>query len=154
MTRSGYGLDGHGIGGFVFDKAERHVVFSGGLGLIKGYFRERYIWKGMSGDFWIGGAATALSAFLLAWTGGRSTLAPHLERLGDAGLGAYMNTMATGYGTKLAKRTVKVLQGGRELPGIPSFSGVIGESVGEIPPAQRGASLSDDEFARFSQPRT
>ena len=151
--RAGLGINGHGIMGFAVDKTERAGV-SLGLGALKGYYRERYFIRGISADAWIGGVATALSGLLCAYTGGSSALAPHVERLGDAALGAYLNTVGVAWGTQRAGRTVKTFQGGRELPRLSTPSGVIGEeAIGEIPRARPGAYLSDDEFAHYSGPR-
>ena len=153
-TRIGYGVNGHGIAGFAVDKAERYAA-AAAFGAAKGYWREKTVWAGVGADLWIGAAATLASAGLQAFTYGRSNVAPHLERIGDAGVMSYINSMATAWGTKKAGRVVQVIQGGKNLPGLPVHSGVIGagESVGAIPPAVHGAYLSAEEIANYSVPR-
>lgn len=145
-TRSGSsGISGHGTMGFLADKAERYGA-AYAFGFAKGYYRERAMWKGYGADLWIGGAATLASAALNIASGGRAALAPHLERIGDAGVTSYFNSMGASAGATKAGRSVLVMNQGQQLPGKKSI-------LGMIPPAMGGAYLSADEIARFASRR-
>lgn len=147
-NRAGYGVTGHGALGFAVDKAERYAA-AYGFGVAKGYYREKMLWRGLGADLWLGAGFTLGSAVLLALSNGTSTIAPHLDRLGDAGIMSYLNSMGAAWGNKKAGRTVQVLQGGRALPSLPTSSGVIGA----IPQAMGGSYLTAEELAHFSEKR-
>ena len=143
--RAGYGPDGHGILGFAVDKGER---YAGALafGAMKGYYRERAVWQGYGADLWIGGALTLGAAVLQILSGGQSRIAPHAERVGDAGVMSFLNSWGAGWGTKKAGRVVAVSDAGKSLPGSSPI-------LGWIPPAKDGDYLSADEIQRNSAPR-
>ncbi len=151
LVRRDYsGLSGAGPLGFVVDKGER---YAGALafGAAKGYYRERFVWKGYGGDLWLGASLTLGSALLQIFSGGRSQIAPHAERLGDAGVMSYLNSIGAAWGNKKAGRIVQVLEGGRPSPALSSAAAA--PVLGAIPPAMGGAVLTADEIARYSAPR-
>lgn len=152
--RIGYGVDGHGVMGFAVDKGERYAA-AWAFGAAKGYWREKAVWKGAGMDLWLGGALTLVSAGLQVFSYGRSRVAPHLERLGDAGIMSYLNSVGAAWGNKKAGRIVQVIEGGRTLPSLPVHSGVIGEqdAIGAIPPAMGGSYLTAEEIAAYSEQR-
>lgn len=146
-SESGIGVGGltlPAVARFAFTKAERYGA-SFAFGAAKGYYGPRFKRRGYGLDLWIGGGLTLLSAVLQIFTGGFSRLAPHLERVGDAGVQSYVNSWATGWGIARSGRPIVA-----QLPQLR------GESVlGEIPPIGKGASfLTAEEFARASAPRT
>lgn len=138
------GMDGNGVFGFAVDKGER-IGAAFLYGAAKGYYRDSFVWKGYGLDLWTGAAATLASAFLTAYTGGRSRLAPHLNRIGDAGVMSYFNSMGAAWGGKKAGRQVVVSQAA--LPGQTPVLGVIQPGV------DGAAFLSPEEFAQYSNPR-
>lgn len=136
-------VSGQGLRGLAVDKAER---WGGALafGAAKGYWREKFIVGRAPLDLWIGAGASLLSVVLSATSFGTSPLAPHLERVGDAGMMSWLNSMGTSYGASWAGRK----------PELPAWTGVRGEdAVGELPPVTGGALLSAEEIARYAQPR-
>ena len=151
-VRTGYGIDGHGPLGFVVDKGERYGA-AFGFGALKGYYREKFVKRGVGLDLWIGGALTLLSAALSMLSGGRSSIAPHIERIGDAGVSSYLNSMGAAWGTRKSGREVYVLSAGSPRPAqLPA--GMSKSVIGEIPPIPSGAAyLTPDEIAFFSGPR-
>lgn len=140
-----HGTAPHGwLRGFVVDKGERYGAALG-FGFLKGYYAEKFIWKGQPGELWIGAGATVFSALLQAFGRGASRLAPHLERVGDAGMQGWLNSMGANWGMKKAGRQVAFLPGSAGA----KKRAIAGETVGEIPAAMGGAYLTDEEMARF-----
>ena len=138
----------HGFKGFLIDKGERYAA-AAAYGAAKGYYGERFLFKGHGLDLWTGGALTALSAVLNAMSNGNSSLADHAERIGDAGMMSAIGSLAASWGMKKAGRAVAGLTPGKNAKGLPGKQSV----VGEIPAAVGGAYLTADEIARFSQRR-
>lgn len=134
-----HGTAQRGFHGFVVDKGERFAA-AYAFGAIKGYYRERAMFKGFGADLWVGGGALVASAVLTVLSGGRSGAAPHLERIGDAGVSSYLNSMGISWGAKKAGRTVVLGLGHSTV-------------LGYIPPAVGGAYLSADEIAHFAAKR-
>lgn len=147
------GLHGRGFTGFVVDKGERAAA-SLLFGYGKGYYREKFVYKGFGYDLWAGAAATVLGAIFSAASNGNSVAALHLERVGDAGVGSYLNSIGAAMGAKKAGRVVQVLSGGKALPGLGARTGVLGNDVvGMIPAAMGGTYLSADEIAKYASKR-
>lgn len=130
----------------VVDKGERYGA-AAAFGAAKGYYGEKFIWKGHGADLWIGGAALALSVGLEVFAGGRSKIAPHIERIGDAGMMSAISSLATAWGMGKAGRSVAITSPGKnaKLPGR--------QVVGGIAPAAPGAYLSANDIANFAQRR-
>ncbi len=132
---------------FLMDKAERYAA-SFGFGYIKGYYRERALFKGYPVDLWVGALATLGGAYLNVSSYGRSGLALHMDRIGDAGVMSYFNSIGAGKGNRDAGRTVQVLEGGKPLGSLPGHAGMIG-----LEPAGAGAFLTAEDIASYSGPR-
>lgn len=152
--RSGRGMEGVGFSGFLVDKGERYGAALG-YGYLKGKYREKMVYKDYGIDLWSGAALTIGSALLNIMSGGNSLLAPHLARVGDAGVSSYLNSIGTAMGAKAAGRSFMMLDAaGKKLPALAATTGVYGTSVlGSIAPARGGTYLSADEIAHFSSPR-
>lgn len=140
LSNPPHGTAQRGFKGFLMDKGER-VAAAYAFGAAKGYYREKFMFRGVGLDAVIGTGAWLASAALNAVSGGRSGMAEHLERIGDAGLSSYANSMGASWGAKKAGRTVAVLPGGKSTV------------LGYISPAVAGAYLSADEIAHFAARR-
>ena len=134
-----HGTAPRGFKGFAVDKTERFAA-AYAFGAIKGYYREKAVFKGVGADMWVGSGLLLVSAFLDAGSNGHSRAARHLERIGDAGVSSYLNSMGASWGAKKAGRTVAVLPGKSTV-------------LGYISPAVAGAYLSADEIAHFAAKR-
>lgn len=130
---------GRSIGALAVDKAERSAA-AFGFGYIKGYYRDRAMVMGQPLDLVAGVGLTALGAVLSMASNGKSALAPHIERVGDAGLASYFNSIGAAMGAKAAGTQVQVVKG------LDSHVSILGE----IPPAVHGSYLTADEIARYS----
>ncbi len=144
---SPHGTRGVGILGFAVDKSERYA-FSLGLGYLKGFYRERFMLKGYGGDLWVGAAATLAGFMTNVVSAGRSPVAPHLERLGDAGMQSFLNGLGITWGAQKAGRDVVSLPPKMKAGAPPRVQGV--DVLGMIPPAMGGVYLTADEVAHFS----
>lgn len=142
----GHGVHGHGVLGFLVDKGERYAA-TAAFGYAKGYYRERFLWKGYGADVWLGAAFTLAGAVLNARSGGNSKAGQHFERIGDAGIQAAIHSWTVGKGTEHAGRVVAVTEQGKNLSGKSSTV------LGAIPEAKGGDYLTADEIAYFSSPR-
>lgn len=138
LTRPPHGTAPRGFRGTVVDKGERFGA-AWAFGAIKGYYRERAVFRGVPADLLVGGASLLASAFLDAKANGNSPAAKHLERVGDAGVSSWLNSMGAAWG---AKKSGRALAGGR----YPTI-------LGYIPPAVAGSYLSADEIAHFAAKR-
>jgi hypothetical protein len=140
-----------GLVGLLVDKGERYGA-SLAFGYIKGYYRERAQLRGIPIELAAGVAGLAGSALFSLFSSGRSDVAPHFERIGDAGMQGYLNSVATSWGTTKSGRQVMVLdQGAGARAQIP---GKVKQSVvGDIPPAMGGAYLTPDQIANFAARR-
>lgn len=145
--RHGRGMNGTGVGGFVVDKGERYAA-SFGFGALMGHYRDSMVWRGIGADLWIGAGLTAASAAMLIASGGRSNLAPHLERIGDAGVMAYFHGRGASWGSKQAGHSVQVIEAPKKPGALPAPT-----VVGSIPEAARGSFLSAEEIASYTAPR-
>lgn len=134
-----HGTAVRGFKGTLVDKGERFTA-AYVFGAIKGYYRERAVFKGYGLDLWVGAGALLGSAVLSAATNGRSGLADHLERVGDQGVASYLNSMGASWGAKKAGRQVAVL-----TPGVPA------SILGAMPIG--AAYLDASEIANFSAKR-
>lgn len=140
---------GHGFQGLLIDKGERW----GGAALVggmKGYFGERFLYKGQGLDLWGGVGCTALSIGLNVMSGGRSKLADHLERFGDVGMMSALGSLGAAYGAQKAGRVVQVLSPGKNARGV---AGAKQTMLGYIAPAMGGAYLTPDDIARYANSR-
>lgn len=134
-----HGTAPRGFKGFLTDKGER-AALAFAFGAAKGYYYKKFMVKGVPADMLIGGAAWLVSAYLDAGSNGNSKMAEHLERIGDAGVSSYLNSMGASWGAKKAGRVPPIL-GGRSTV------------LGYISPAVAGAYLSPDEIANFAARR-
>lgn len=152
-TRTGGGINGHGLTGLAVDKGERYAAALA-FGAAKGYYRDRFVAGGQPLDLWIGGGLTLGAALLQMWTGGYSEIAPHAERIGDAGVMSYLGSIGAHWGNKKAGRTVQVIESGRPAGALPAGSTpILGDILGAIPPVSGGTFLTAEEMARGSGPR-
>lgn len=136
--------------GVLLDKGERYgAAFA--FGAAKGYYGERFIWKGHGIDLWAGVGLTLGSAVMRAWSYGGSRLAPHMERIGDAGVMSALGTLGASWGLSKAGRTVAVLTPGKNVrPGTRAMGGY---AIGAIGPAPSGPFLSAEEIANYAARR-
>lgn len=137
-----------GIAGFALDKGERYAA-AAAYGALKGYYGERFLFKGHGLDLWTGAGLTIGAAVLNALSYGRSSLAPHIERIGDAGMMSALNSLGAHWGMGKAGRSVAVLNAGKNTKSLPGKQSV----VGEIPAAAKGAYLTADQIANFASRR-
>lgn len=136
-----------GLGGFLVDKGERFGA-SYGFGWIKGHYREKAMVKGQPIDLVAGAGLLAASVALNLMSNGRSDLAEHLERVGDAGMMSYLNTMGASKGASMAGRQVMAI-GPSKTPGLPRTT-----AMGMVPPVDPGAVfLSADKVRNFANRR-
>jgi hypothetical protein len=150
-ARVGGGMDGNRLKGFAVDKVERYAG-AYAFGMAKGYYRDKAFVMGQPIDLVAGAALTVASALFNAYSGGRSQLSPHMERLGDAGLMSYFNSLGAGHGTAKSGRMVAVLPAGSSGSRIAGLSP--GASIlGTIPQASGGDYLTAEEIAAFSGSR-
>lgn len=129
------------------DKIERYGS-AAGFGYIKGRYRERATVKGQPLELVAGGGALALALVDELFLKGK--FAPHLNRVADAGLSAYINTRMTALGMKHAGRKIFISQPGAN-PALPAGLQQV-DVLGELD-AMGGAYLSDSEVNRFANAR-
>lgn len=143
-----HGTARRGLIGVAVDKGERYgAAFA--FGAAKGYYGEKFIWKGHGLDLWTGLGLQVLGIGANVLSGGRSALAPHLERVGDAGIMSAIDSLATNWGKEKAGRVVAVISPGKNASRLPGKQAV----VGAIAPAQAGPYLSAEELARYANRR-
>lgn len=132
--------------GILLDKGERYgAAFA--FGAAKGYYGERFIWKGHGIDLWAGAGLTLGSALVGAFTGGRSKLGAHMERIGDAGIMSALGTLGAQWGVAKAGRVVQVVTPGKNVRRMQ------GHVLGAIGPAPAGPFLSAEEIANYAARR-
>ncbi len=132
-----------GLVGFAIDKGERYgAAFA--YGAAKGYYGPSFLWRGHGLDLWTGAALTIGSAALNAFTSGRSNLADHMERIGDAGMMSALGSLGAAWGMEKAGRSVAVVSPGK------GKTVSHGDVLGAIPAAMGGAFLSADDIAQFA----
>ena len=134
-----------GLTGLVVDKGIRYGG-AFGLGVAKGYYRERFHIGGKPADAVIGGIGLGLGAILEIWSGGNSKFAGYLNAAGDTALQSYLNSMGTAFGTKKAGRKVYISAPGvnPQLPPGLQQTDVLGAQDG------LGAYLSEQDILRHS----
>jgi hypothetical protein len=139
-----------GISGYAVDKVERYAA-AAGFGYIKGAYREQAAYRGVPVDLLAGAAATLGAVVAEALSGGRSSLSPHLNAIGDAGIMSYLGSMGAAYGAKASGRTVYVLDKGAKKPSaLPA--GI--HAVGALPQADgMGAYLTPEQIMKYSAQR-
>jgi len=137
----------HNWKGSLIDKSERYGAALA-FGVAKGYYGPKFIWKGLPADAWIGATLTLISSAMKAMTNGRSEVALHVERVGDAGVMSAFNSFGAAWGMQKAGRSVAVL-----APGKHFVVGSGQQVIGAIGPAPAGPYLSDAEIAHFAGPR-
>lgn len=142
--------DRKGVTGYVTDKVERYAA-AAGFGYIKGAYREQAAYRGVPVDLLAGAAATLGAVVLEAIGSGRSSLAPHLNAVGDAGIMSYLGSMGAAYGAKSSGRTIYVLDKGAKKPSaLPAGL----SAVGAIPQADGlGAYLTPEQILKYSGQR-
>lgn len=154
-SNSGTGPHGAGILSFGIDKAER-ILAAGGFGFIKGRFRDKsliFSTLGKNGqyeggvpvDILAGTVLTLVAAGLNLATDGKSALAKHAERIGDAGVMSFFNSLGASWGAKSANYQVAVLPATMKLP--PGAAPMV---LGALPQAAGGAYLTAEEIAKYS----
>jgi hypothetical protein len=134
--------------GFVVDKVER---FGAALafGYAKGYYHpgNKFTYRGLGKDLWVGAGLHVAAVGLTMFSEGRgpmSDAAAHLERIGDAGISSYLNSLGAAMGYK--KATASAAPAALPAASSPPL-------LGAIPAAMGGAYLTADEIAHFSAPR-
>jgi hypothetical protein len=142
-----HGTARSGFKGLLIDKGTRYGA-AFGFGAAKGYYGERFLWKGHGADLWIGVGALLVGAGMESFSGGRSRLAPTLERIGDAGVMSALGSIGAAWGMDQAGRSVHV-----STPGKNALSAAKSTVLGHIPQAMGGAYLSPDEIQRFAARR-
>ncbi len=143
-ARPSHGVNGYGLKGFVVDKGERYGA-AAGFGYLKGRFGEKFMFRGQGYDLWLGGILGIAAVGLNAWTGGHSSIAPHLERVGDAGMSSWFNSYFTAMGMRHGGTSVAVLSEGKGKKRWLS-----GYAIWALPPAGVGAYLTPQEMANWS----
>jgi hypothetical protein len=141
--------DRKGISGYLVDKGERYAA-AAGFGYIKGAYREQAAYRGVPVDLLAGAGATLLSIVLEAVSGGRSSLSPHLNAVGDAGVMSYLGSMGAAYGAKASGRTIYVLDKGAKKPAaLPAGLSAVGleQATG------LGAYLTPEQILKHSAQR-
>lgn len=151
-----YGTAHKGLKGVIVDKGERFAA-AAAFGYSKGYYGDRFIWKGHGADLWLGVGALGL-ATLASMFGGHKAgeYAEHLERVGDAGVMSAIGSLAAAYGLEKAGHTVHVTAapaGGKKLPAKTATQGIAGDVLGMIPGAKAGPYLSNDQMMAFANRR-
>lgn len=141
-----HGTASRSLTGTLIDKGERYGAALG-FGFIKGYYREKQTFRGIGADAIVGGAALLSSLVLNISSNGNSHLADHLERIGDAGVSSYLNSIGASLGAQKSGRSTLVLDARKGQPNaLPKKD----EALGAIPPAMGGAYLTAEEVARFA----
>lgn len=142
---SNHGFHGASLVGFLGDRVER-AAFAGGFGFIKGRFREKSLIGGkVPVDILAGGLLTLVAAGLNIASDGRSVLAKHAERVGDAGVMSFFNSLGASWGASSANYQVAVLPKTAQLP-----AGSAPMVLGALPQATGGAYLTAEEIAKYS----
>lgn len=135
--------------GLVVDKGER-LGGAFACGALKGYYGERFLYKGHGLDLWGGVALAGISVVLNVMSGGRSKIADHTERLSDVGLMSALGSLGATYGMQKAGRAVQVLSPGKNTRGIPGAKQTM---LGYIAPAMGGSYLTPDDIANYATRR-
>lgn len=137
-----------GVMGMLVDKGERYGAIAA-YGFAKGFYADKFVGPlGQGYDLWSGLGFQALGVVLNIASAGRSKAACHLERLGDAGIMSWIDTVATKWGHDKAGRQVVSVSPGKNVARLPGQS-----VVGMISPAATGPFLSADDIARFANRR-
>jgi hypothetical protein len=142
-----HGTSKRGWKGFLVDKGERYGA-AAFFGFSKGYFGNKFLWKGHGLDAWIGLGALLVSTGLTAYSNGSSRFAPHLERIGDAGLMSAIGSLSAAYGLEKAGSKVAVVKtgAGKKIAGTEDV-------LGAIAAAKAGPYLSQDVLNNFAGAR-
>jgi len=145
-----------GFKGVLVDKGERYAA-AFAFGAAKGYYGDRWSWKGQSLDVVIGGGALLLSAAANAFGKGQR-LAPHLERIGDAGIMSALTSIGAKWGLEKAGALVHLdhPNSRASLPGKSAQASLPGKPVpvvGHIPAAMGGNFLTADQIAKYAARR-
>lgn len=131
----------HGpLAAFAIDKGTRY----GGaflVGAAKGYYGDRFIWKGHGLDMWGGGAALGLS--IASRMFGYHHAAEHLERVADVGVMSALGSLGAHWGLGKAGKVAHTLPAGS----------IRGTLVGAIAPAVGGKYLSPDDIVNYGRAR-
>ncbi len=133
------------------DKVERYGAALA-FGAAKGYYGEKFVFKGHGADAWIGAGALLVGTLASAFSNGNSKLAPHLERIGDAGVMSALGSLGAAWGMQKAGRSVALLSPGKNVRTAVG-PGARQSVVGYIPQAMGGAYLTQDEISRFASAR-
>lgn len=137
---------------FLVDKAERYGA-AAAFGFLKGYYHEKFTWKGQGYDLWAGLGLLGVSTFMNMASHGNSKPAAHVERFADAGISSYLNSYFTGWGMERSQREVMVLNEGKVVGPKKKQDKVSGDVLGMIPAAMGGSYLTADELAHYAAKR-
>ncbi len=141
-----HGTAPRGFKGLLVDKGERYGA-AAVFGFSKGYFGQKFIWKGHGADAWLGVGALLVSAVLASASNGKSRAAAHFERVGDAGLMSAIGSLSAAYGLEKGGSHVAVVKTGKA--GVHGIAG--GDVVGAIAAAKNGPYLTPDTIENFAQ---
>lgn len=139
-----------GFKGFAIDKGQR-AVFAGAFGYAKGYYGEKFIWKGHGADLWLGVGAFLLSSFFNTYSSGSSSIAKTLERVGDAGVMSAANSYGAAMGLEKSGNKVAVIT--EPGMGLSRRHQISGDIVGAIAGAKAGPYLTPEAVANFAKRR-
>lgn len=135
------GTGGRGITGVIVDKGTRFGA-AAAFGYSKGRYGQKFVWRGHGADLWIGAGALAAATLLSVLSNGRSHLAEHLERVGDAGIMSAIGSVAASYGLEHAGMKVATVQ--------TKPTGIHGDVLGAIAGAKAGPYLTPERVAEFA----
>lgn len=146
-----HGTAPRGIKGVLVDKGERYGA-AYALAFSKTYFGNKFIFQGQGADLWIGVLSMLGVVAANVGIGGStlSRLAPHLERIGDAGIISAVSSLGAQYGMKKAGLQANL------LPASPGGKKAIkgdDDILGMVPGSDASAFLSDSQMMNFSGPR-
>jgi hypothetical protein len=144
-----HGTAPRGFKGALVDKGERYGA-AAAFAYSKTRYGSKFIWGGHGADLWLGIGGLAAAALSVAFGGrGISRLAPHLERLGDAGMISAISSLAAQQGMQHAGLQANL------LPATPGKRAIKGDDdiLGMVPGGKAGAFLTDDQMLNFSSPR-
>lgn len=146
VVRAGTACQKSSLSGLAIDKSIR-LGGAYGLGVAKGYYREKFEVRGYPADAVIGFGALGLNIASQLFMGGKGGAV--LNAASDTALQSYLNSIGTAYGHKKAGRQLYVLQPGAKVPtALPPGMTVAGASD-----AMGGQFLSPAEVSRFSKAR-
>jgi hypothetical protein len=134
--------------GVLVDKGERYAA-AFAFGAAKGYYGDRWSFKGYSADIVIGGGLLVASAFSKAFGVG-TKLASHAERIGDAGIMSALTSIGAKWGLEKAGASVHLSHPKSAAAPLPAKPAQV---VGHIPAAMGGNFLTPEQIAHYASRR-